>query len=273
MNDMLQNEPGFDENVQEEGLKHSDTLVGLFTEPGVTFEKMSFLPAKTIDWLIPTVLLIVVAIFSNYVMFSDPQIKYSMIEKQMEKISQNFDEMVAKGNMTQDVADEQLEKIRENMDKNVGGLSVMQIVGTTIVVFLKLFVVSGVFLLIFKLFLKGSGDYKQSLVAFGLPAYITVIQVIVMVVAALLMKKMFSGFSIADFIDLDKGTYTGYLLSYLDPFAIWFYALASIGYAKLFKISTVKAYATVFGTWIGFTLIIFVIAQFIPFLKFFGIGA
>lgn len=273
MNDNLLNEPRFDGDNEQEVLNHSDILVGLFTEPSATFEKMSYLPTKVIDWLIPTILVIIVAIFSNYIIFSDPQIKYSMIEKQMEKITKNFDEMVAKGNLTQDVANEQLDKIRDNMDKNVGGFSVMQIVGTTIVVFLKLFIVAGVFLILFKLILRGNGDYKQSLVAFGLPAYITVIQIIIMVIVALAMKKMFSGLSIADFMDIDKGTYKGYLLSYFDPFAIWFYAIVSIAYAKLFKVSVVKSYIAIFGTWIIFTLFIFVLAQFIPFLKFFGIGA
>ncbi len=206
-------------------------------------------------------------------MFSNAQIKYSMIEKQMEKMTQNFNEMVEKGQMPAEVADEQLEKIRENMDKNIGGFSPMQIIGTFIVIFLKLFIVAGIFFLFFKLFYKGGGNYKSSLVALGLPTYITVIQVVVMVLAALLMKKMFSGLSISDFLDLDKGTYKGYILSYLDPFAIWFYAIVSIGYSKLFKVDAVKSYATIFGLWIGFTMLLFVLAQYIPFLKFFGIGA
>lgn len=273
MEEMQQSNPELNEVPQEAAPNHSDNIVGLFLEPAKTFDKMSYFPAKTIDWLVPTLLIIVVAIFANFVMFSNAQIKYSMIEKQMEKISKNFNEMVEKGQMPAEVADEQLEKIRENMDKNIGGFSPMQIIGTFIVIFLKLFIVAGIFFMFFKLFYKGAGNYQSALVALGLPTYVTVIQVIVMVLAALLMKKMFSGLSIADFLDIDKGTYKGYILSYLDPFAIWFYALVSIGFGKLFKINMSKSYLTIFGLWIGFTMLLFILAQYIPFLKFFGIGA
>ena len=193
------------EAVQETAPSHSDNIVGLFLEPAGTFEKMSFFPPKTMDWLIPTLVIIVVAIFSSFVMFSNAQIKYSMIEKQMEKITKNFNEMVEKGQMPPEVAEEQLEKIRENMDQNIGGFSPMQVIGTFIVIFLKLFIVAGVFLLFFKFAFKGEGNYKSALVALGLPTYIAVIQVIVMVLAALIMKKMFSGLSVSDFLDFDKG--------------------------------------------------------------------
>ncbi len=273
MEEMQQSNPEFNEVPQETAPSHSDNIVGLFMEPAPTFEKMSYFPAKTTDWLIPTLLIIVIAIFANFVMFSNAQIKYSMIEKQMEKITQNFNEMVEKGQMPPEVAEEQLEKIRENMDKNLGGFSPMQIIGTFIVIFLKLFIVAGVFFLFFKLIYKGDGNYKNSLVALGLPTYISVIQVVVMVLAALLMKKVFSGLSVSDFLDIDKGTYKGYLLSYIDPFTIWFYAVVSVGYGKLFKVNAVKSYSTVFGLWIGFTILLFVLAQYVPFLKFFGIGA
>jgi len=273
MEEMPQNNEQLNEAVDEAKFSHSDAIVGVFTEPKNAFEKMSFYPAKTIDWLIPSLLLVIVAIFSNYLMFSDPEIKYAMIEKQMVKMEKNFQEMVDKGTIPQDAADEQLEAMREGMDKNMGGFSVMMIVGTFIAIFVKLFIVAGIFFLFARFALKGEGTYQSSLVALGLPAYITIIQVIIMVIIALTMKKLMEGLSITDFLGLEKGTYKGFLLSYVDPFTIWFYVAASIGYARLFKIKNMIAvYGTIFGPWIGFTLLLFVLAQYIPFLKFFGIG-
>ena len=273
MEEMPQDPEQLNELEGEEKFGHTDSIVGLFTEPVPTFEKMALHPPKTIDWLIPAVLLVIVAIFSNYLMFSNAQIKYSMIEKQMTKIEKNFQELVDKGTITAKAADEQLESIRESMEKNMGGFSPMVIISTIIAVFIKFFIVAGVFFIFAKFVLKGEGNYSTSMVALGLPAYITIIQVIIMVVLALVLSKLMAGLSVADFLDLDKGTYGGFLLSFLDPFSIWFYAVVSIAYAKLFKSTKVmQFFITIFGLWIGFSLLLFVLAQYIPMLKFFGIG-
>ena len=169
MEEMPQNPEQENELGEEEKFGHSDSIVGLFTEPAATFQKMAMYPPKTIDWLIPAVLLVIVAIFSNYLMFSNAQIKYSMIEKQMTKIEKNFQELVDKGTITAQAADEQLESIRESMEKNVGGFSPMMIIGAMVSVFLKFFIVAGVFFIFARFVLKGQGNYSLSMVALGLP--------------------------------------------------------------------------------------------------------
>ena len=60
----------------------------------------------------------------------------------------------------------------------------------------------------------------------------------------------------------------GILAGKLDPFRIWFYAVVAIGYAKMFRSEKTLSYViTVFAIWIGFALLMFVISQFVPFLK------
>ncbi|MBS3946642.1 MAG: YIP1 family protein [Melioribacter sp.] len=256
---------------EELELSHTDKLVGVFSEPGNTFAKMAKTGPKTTDWIIPILVVIVVAILSNIVMMSNPVIKLSIQEKQMAQFEKQMDEAVAKGQMTEAQKEEQLDTIRERMDQGMGTNIIFSVIGIVLFTFISFFVVSGVFYLFTKFALKGAGTYKEAMSAYGLPHYVIVIQVIVMVIAALVMNKFFSGLSVGEFMDADKSTITGFLLNKVDVFSIWFYSLVSIGYAKMFKSEdTGKYFALIFGIWIGFGLLMFLLAQALPFLKWFG---
>lgn len=259
------------EEEEELELSHTDKLVGVFSEPGNTFAKMAKFPPKTTDWIIPILVVIVVAILSNIVMMSNPVIKLSIQEKQMAQFEKQMDEAVKSGQMTEAQKEEQLDTIRERMDQGMGANLIFSVLGIVIVTFLSFFIVSGVFYLFTKFALKGSGTFKEAMSAYGLPHYVVVIQIIVMVIVALVMNKFFSGLSVGEFVDADKSTITGFLLNKVDVFSIWFYALVSIGYAKMFKSEdTGKYFALIFGIWIGFGLLMFLLAQALPFLKWFG---
>jgi hypothetical protein len=109
------------------------------------------------------------------------------------------------------------------------------------------------------------------MVAYGLPYYILAIQVIVMIVLAIAMGKVFMDTSVGSFLDVDKSTLVGTLLHKLDIFSIWFYAAVSIGFAKMFKSDSVaKSFMLIFGTWIIFSIIMYFVANALPFLKWFG---
>ncbi|MCX7798525.1 MAG: YIP1 family protein [Melioribacter sp.] len=259
------------EEPEELELTHTDKLVGIFTEPSKTFSMISAEGAKTSDWLIPLLILILTAILSNILMMSNPVIKSSIIEKQMKQLEKNLDEAVAKGQITESQKEEQLENIRERMEK--GGLvyTVFNIIGIIVFSFLVFFIVSGVLLLFVKLILKGEGTYKDAMTAYGLPYYISVIQIIIMVILALISDKMFTSTSFAEFIEVDRASIAYFILKKLDPFSIWFYSTVSIGFAKMFKSSnTWKYFVLIFSIWIGFGLIFFLLAKVIPFLSAFS---
>lgn len=257
---------------EENEMSHTDKLVGVFSEPSTTFAQMSKSGGKTSDWIIPILVLIVAAILSNIVMMSNPTIKMSMVEKQMAQIEKNLDEMVANGQLTEAQKEEQLEQMRDRMDQGMGAQMIISVLGIIIFSFIMFFLVSGVFFLFAKFALKGEGTYKEAMSAYGLPHYIVVIQVIVMVIAALVMNKFFTSTSVADFVDADKSTLTGFVLAKLDVFSIWYYAIISIGFAKMFKSeSTGKYFGMVFGLWIGFGLFFFFLAKAVPFLRWFGV--
>lgn len=259
------------EEEEEYELSHTDKLVGIFTEPGTMFTEVAQFPAKASDWVIPVILFIIVVSLSTIIMQSNPQIKYSMMEKQITMIEEQFDEAVSSGQMTQEQADQQLEMIRERMEGGGAAMLIPQIIGIVIVTFLIFFVVSGVYLLFAKFVLKGDGSYSYAMIGYGLPFYIATLQVIIMVILAMILNKFLSDTSVGTFIDADKQEFVGFLLSKLDIFSIWFYAIVSIAYAKLFKSeSTGKYFVMIFGLWIGFSIIFFFLAKAVPFLKWFG---
>ena len=256
------------ENDQEEfELNHTDKLVGVFSEPTATFAKTAKFPPKTSDWIIPILVVIVIAILSQVVMMNNPAIRQSIMEKQMERFEKQFQDAVDKGQMTQEQANEQLDTLRDRMSQSGTLQLISTVVGIPIVVFIIFFIISGFFLLVVKVGLKGDGVYKDAMVAYGLPHYIIAIQQIVMVIAALATSKVFTGTSVADFIGSDKTTMAGFFLGKLDVFSIWFYVVFGIGLSKMFKSSDVKKYViAVIGVWIVFSLIFFYIAKAVPFL-------
>ncbi len=271
MEDLNDNKFNDEELLEEDEFEfsHSDKLVGLFSEPANTFAKIAQAPTKVIDWLIPLLIVIVVSSLSTFIMMSNPQIKFDLMEKQTEAMEKTFSEYVDSGAMTQEQADAQIEKTREAMEKGGTAIMVSQIVATVVMGFIVFFIISGFYYGVTRLILKGDGTFSNAMVAYGLPYYIIALQIVFMAIAAMLMNKMVSDLSITTFLDLDKTEFVGFLLSKLDLFTIWFYVVVGIGLAKMFKSDDTKKYiGMVLGLWFGFSLLFFYIANAVPFLSF-----
>ncbi len=260
------------ENQEEEELSHSDKIIGILTEPTTTFEKISKHPPKTIDWLLPITLLLVVVAITRFIVLSNPEIYYAEKQKQVEKIQERFDKMVQNGQMTKEQADEQMNKVQDNIDKARSPLGyVLQFVGILVFGFVVFFIVSAVYFLFSKFILKGDGTYAGVMVANGLTAYIAIISVIIAAILSMIFSRLLNDVSIASLVNANKMSFSGFLLSKLDVFTIWSFIVVSIGLAKMFKsASTVKYYVMVFGVWIGWSLIVYILAKAVPFLSFLG---
>ncbi len=260
-------EPKNDEEFDEENefyLNHSDKLVGVFVEPGNTFEKIAKYPIKHVDWLFPLLLMIIVSIVANFVIMSNPTVKYNFIEKTMKITQQKYDELVKSGKLTQEQADKSLEAQRSMFESSSRWL-IISSVSQFMVDFIKFFIIVAVFHLLVKLFLKGEGNYSASMVAYGLPYYILVIQIILIVLATMLTDRLFTDLSIASFLSMDKTHFVGFILSKVDIFLIWFYGVIGVGLAKMHKSKTTGKYVVlVYTTWIGFSLIVFYLAKTVP---------
>jgi len=255
------------EKEEEFELNHMDKLVGVFAEPAQTFEKIAAMPPKAIDWLIPLFLFIVVAVLSNAIIMSNPTIKYKVIEKQTVEMQKRFDKMVADGRMTREQADKAMDNARQMMESNSSAAIALRAVGTLISVAIIFFIIAWVFHIFVKLFLKGEGTYSNSLVAYGLPYYILIIQVILIVIASMVFNRIFADLSVSSFFNIDKSSLGGFLLSKVDPFLIWFYGVLAVALAKVHKSQNTQKYVIlVYGMWIGFSVVMFFLARSIPFL-------
>ncbi|MDX1700012.1 MAG: hypothetical protein R3250_05300 [Melioribacteraceae bacterium] len=264
-------EDPIEEIVEEEEYGLTDKIVAVLSEPGTLFTKLSDLPVKTVDWLLPVLLVIVAAIAMQFVAFSNPEIRAELLEKQLEQMEQSLQESVDSGQISQEQADQQLEQTAQFMERGGSLQLIFGAIGTVIVVFLVFFIVAGVFMLVSKSALGGTGTYKASMLAYGMPHYIAVIQIIIMIVLSILFGRLFQDASVGSFMGMEKEGIVGWFMHKLDPLSFWFYSVVGIAYAKMFKSdSTAKYVITILAMWLGFSLLFHFLAEAVPFLKMFG---
>jgi len=255
---------------QEPELSHSDKLVGIFSEPGKTFESIAKFPIKTIDWLLPVFAMLVVVILSQIIMMGNPQISGEMKQKQMAAVEKRFQEMVDKGTMTKAQADEELQKVEDQMEKMSGGVIGKVITAISVLVFgfIMYLIIAGFYFLFAKFAFKADATYKHVLVTTGLTSYISIIAVILATILAVVTNKMARDVSVASLFAVDTKTLTGFLLAKLDAFGIWAYFVIALGMTKLFNAGdSKKYYYFVFGAWIILSLLLFLGMKTIPFLE------
>lgn len=259
------------ETQPEMELSHSDKMIGIFSEPSSTYEKISQFPTKTMDWFLPVLIAFLVIAVTQILINSNKAIHSQIVEMQMTKMQKNFDKAVADKKMTQDQANQQLNAMQDRME-NFGALQIVFIVvGIFLGGFMVFFIISGIYYLFVKFLLKGEGNYNSVLVASGLTFYLAVIQVIIATILTFALGRFLQDTSLASFLDSDKSTFLGFVFSKLDIFSIWIYIVLSIGLAKMFKSKTTgKYYAAVFGIWLIGGLLLFFIGKAVPFLGAFG---
>ncbi len=252
----------------EEELSHSDKLIGIFTEPGKTFENISQHPFKTIDWLLPFFLLLLVTAICHFVLMNNPEIRYSITEKAISKVEQRLNAEVKAGRISQDQANQQLDRMRQFM----GGGSlqlVISIVTIFIGGFIVFFILAGIYFLFARFALKGEGNYVSVLVPYGLVSYIAIIGVVIGTILAFLMNRYFLDVSLASILDSDKSTFLGFILDKINVITIWVFVIFGIGLAKTFKSkSSTKYVITVLCIWFFGSLLFYFIGQAVPFLRF-----
>jgi len=253
-----------DPKPEIEELSHTDKIVGVISEPGGLFSKLVFLPTKVSDWLFPLLALIIVSIIATFIYMSNPEIKYEMQQQQEKAMREQFDKMVESGQMTREQADEQLERSAQFVSNPVF-MYLFPSIGIIVMMLIWFFIFTTIGFLIARFALKGEGTYGQAMTAMGLPLYINVLQSVVLIIAGLLMGKIITGINPAAFMGIDVKTLPGFLLSRLDIFSIWFYAVVGISFAKMFKSDNTNKYIiTSLVLWFVFMIIIFGLAKVSP---------
>jgi hypothetical protein len=275
-------------------LSHSDKMIGVFTEPASTFSQTAIFPIRNKDWIIPIlVLMILIGIFRSVSMLNE-DVFLDAKQKQIERI----EKMIQEGTLTQERGEQALNNIDRQMNFMRGPVGwVINIVSVLIFGFIFFFIVAGIYFLFIKFLLKGEGTYASVLVANGLTAYITILQVIIAAILTMAFGTIVRDTSLAAMLNSDRSTFTGWLFAKIDPITIWAYIVLSIGFAKMFKAdltgkdqgkaflytfgllsfgitklfkseSTGRYFVLVFYLWLVGGLLIFLIAKAVPFLSF-----
>ncbi len=173
--------------------------------------------------------------------------------------------------MTQEQADQQIDKISSQMDEQFEKGKWIQFISTILVTFVLVLFLAGFFMLVIKFGFKGSGTFKDALVAYGLPYYVLTFGYIIVGLLMFLLGRPLNSLSLAALLNVDTSSLTGVLLAKLDIIGIWFYALIGIGFAKMFNVKSVtKVVAWIFIIWIGFAILLYFAGQAFPFLRLFG---
>lgn len=247
-------------------LSHSDKMIGVFTEPGKMFERTSKFPPRHKDWVIPLLVLFILIGITRSISMLDEEVFYTVKQEQIEQVQQSIED----GTRTPEEGEQTIEAIEQQMEFMRGPVGwIINIVATIIFGFIFFFIIVGIYFFFIKAILKGEGTYGSAMVANGLTAYISVIQVVIAAILTMVMGKMMQETSLASFMGSDKDAIIGWVYAKINPFSIWAYIVLSIGFAKMFKSqSSGKYYALVFGLWLIGGLLIFFLAQAVPFLSF-----
>ncbi|MCJ7553364.1 MAG: YIP1 family protein, partial [Ignavibacteriaceae bacterium] len=237
-----------EQTPQTEELSHSDKMIGVFTEPSNMFKITSYFPPRTKDWIIPLLIVFVLIGVVRSISMMNEEVYYEAKQQAIERV----EKMIESGTIPQDQEDAMIENVNSQMEMMRGPVGwIINIVSTIIFGSIFFFIIAGIYFLLVKFVLKGNGSYQHVLVANGLTAYITMIQVILAGILTLMLGKIVQDTSLAALMGTDRSTLAGFFLAKIDPISIWAYAVLSIGLAKLFKSDDVKKYyLVVFGLWI-----------------------
>lgn len=247
---------------QVKEMNFTDKMTGVFTEPSRVFENVKLFGPKVIDWLVPLLLLIGLTILSTYLLTSNPEIKAEIDLRTRQASEERLDKLVKEGKITQQQKEEQLEQIEKFTSGPV--MQIIQYISITVFMFVFAFILSAIYWLIWIFILKGQGGYNHALSVYGLSLFINLIEVILVSIVALLMSKLINSFSVAAFLEIEKGTTLSYILSKINPFTFWWLYVLGVGLGKVYSVPKNKSLITIFVLWIIYV----VIAKFIPFLSF-----
>lgn len=259
-----------EENIEVQGqeVSISDKILGVITEPAKLFDRLAGLKTKTSDWLLPLAIAIVLGILSQIILMGNPVIKNQVIDKQMTTMEKNFDQMVKDKKITQEQANEQLDQMRDRMnDMNGVASTVIRSVSIIVMSFVIFFIVLTVYFLAAKFLLKGEGDFKSAMTAYGLASYISIIHIAGIIILSLAMSKMVTGLSAATFMNTENMSLGTYILSKLEVFTLWGLFVTATGLAKMFRAKNAAGYyAAIFGIYAVWSLLIYAISKAVPML-------
>jgi hypothetical protein len=225
--------------------------MNVFLAPSELYTEVAATPVQTSSWLIPYVVLLLLAFVSTYAVWTNPTLRqqiYSMQEKGMAKA-------VEQGKMTQ----EQMDRASEQIENS--GVVLFMAFGAgfqLLAISAMLFLGSLLFWVGAKVVMKFTGAYNKILEVVGLASLIGILGAVVTVMLMYLMGSITAtpggGILLGESFDpLNKAHK---LIAALNIFTLWEIGLVGFGLAKVSGKSAGPGLAVAFGLWALWTICI-----------------
>lgn len=250
------------EEIEVEKMSFLDKLSAIYVEPSKVFKNIKVYGAKTTDWFLPVLLLVLFTIISNYIVTTNPDIKAELDAVQRKAIEESLDKEVKAGRITEAQKEERLNQIEEFTSGSM--MKIFQYISIAIFIFVFLFIIAAIYHFVWIFFLKGQSTYTYALSVYGLASFITIFEIILVSILSLALTKFLTGFNLLAIVEVEKGTSLSYILSKLNPFTFWWLYVIGIGLSEVYSVPKNKSVFTIFALW----LIYVIIGRFIPFLSF-----
>lgn len=222
----------------------SDLLLNVFSSPGDAFEGLKPSPARASVWLIPMIIVIVIASGFSYVMFTNPTLKDQFMQAQEQAFQKNIDS----GKMTQ----AQAEQSRQGMERMGGMFIAFGIIGSVVFVSVMFFGAALALWLAGKMAMGSTAGYGKYLEIYGLSSWIGILGGIITLLMVIGMGSLYASPSAALAIlsNYNPTDNTHKILSAINIFSIWQAAVIGIGMSKLAGKSAGMGMGIAFGLWV-----------------------
>lgn len=222
-----------------------EKLSNIFAAPGELFENVRLTGPTSSNWVIPVIIMIVVALVMSQLVVGNSSLRDQMgalIKKSME-------ESVQSGRMTQEQADQAFEQF----GSPTSTISMItRIVATVAGIPIVLFIVALAYWLLGKWGMKATAPYMKVVEVIGLTFFIGALESIVTTIMMFLMDSLYASPSLALAVlqDFDIKNKLHMALAKVNVFTLWSLVVTSIGLSKLFQRDFAKVTVLVFALWI-----------------------
>ncbi|MBI5021413.1 MAG: YIP1 family protein [Ignavibacteriales bacterium] len=237
-------------NQQEQPISSfMERAVDIFAAPSKVFEEVARVPVQKSSWVLPYLLMLVLALLTTFVILSDQTLRDQALEPQRQAMQERVD----KGEMTQEQMDQATEMMESSTMIIISG-SVMSVIYVTI----SIFGAPLIFWLAIKMFFKSNAPYKKLLEAYGLSTIIGLLNVIV----TLLMMQVFAsilatpGASLLIMGNFDRNSLAHSIIAAINFISIWQMVVFGIGLSRLSNKSTGAGIGVSLGFWFLWIIVI-----------------
>jgi hypothetical protein len=220
------------------------SVMNAFSSPNDAFEGLRESESKASFWLLPLLLLIVLASISTVTMFSNDTLKNQILESR----EQAMQKQVESGKMTQEQAD----RAKSQMD-NMGGMFIaFGIIGSVIFLSVMFFGAALALWFVSKLALKSTAGYGKYLEMYGISSWIGILGGVVTLLMIVGLNSMYASPSAAlvVYASFDPSNTLHKILAAINIFSIWQAVVVGFGISKLGNKSSSAGIGVALGLWV-----------------------